>query len=76
MVLEAPTPEKVNFIKEFNKKLIGFWRGAQNMEYGPGDAKAGNIKFIKDIGFWRSAQTRKYSPGDAYAANSKFRKRI
>ena len=52
--------------------------GAQNMEYGPGDAEAGNIKFIKDfinkqIGFWRNAQTRKYGPGSAKAGNVTFR---
>ena len=49
MVLEAPRLEIVNFIKEFNWKLIGFWRGAQNTEYGPGDAEARNIEFIKEL---------------------------
>ena len=49
MVLEAPRLEIVNFIKEYNKKLTGFWRGAQNMKCGPGDAKAGNIRFIKEF---------------------------
>ena len=49
MVLEAPWLEIVKFIKEFNKKLIGFWRGAQNTEYGLGDAETGDIKFIQEL---------------------------
>ena len=49
MVLEAPRLEVVNFIKECNEELTGFWRCAQNRKYASGDAKAGNIKFIKEV---------------------------
>ena len=51
------------------------------MKYGPGDAEAGSIKFIKEVsqqtaGFLEDAQTRKFDFGDAYAVNRKCHKRI